>query len=270
MADDGERRMLFDIRGRRKRVIQVVYAILALLMGASLFLVVGPVNLGELVGGDGGESRESVEIFDEQAERIEQRLRANPEDAAILISLVRARVNAGRGASEQDPTTGETVLSAKGREEYEQATDAWNRYLKIVGENVNPTVALLMSQTAFGLAQNSSSYGEAFEHLSDSAEAQRLSAEARPSVGSWATLAAYAYLAGEKQLAAKAGEEAKKLARAKNERKQIEKQLVAYRKQGEQIQKRAKQAAKAEQGQGKEALENPLGGLGGATAPAAP
>ena len=42
---DGERRMLFDIRGRRKHVVRVVYAILAILMGASLFLVVGPVRL---------------------------------------------------------------------------------------------------------------------------------------------------------------------------------------------------------------------------------
>ena len=47
---DGERRMLFDIRGRRKHVVKVVYAILALLMGASLFLVVGPVNIGSLLG----------------------------------------------------------------------------------------------------------------------------------------------------------------------------------------------------------------------------
>ena len=46
---DGERRMLFDLRGRRKNVVKVVYAILAVMMGASLFLVVGPVNIGELL-----------------------------------------------------------------------------------------------------------------------------------------------------------------------------------------------------------------------------
>ena len=50
MAAGGERRMLFDIRGKRKHVVRVVYAILALLMGASLFLVVGPVNIGSLLG----------------------------------------------------------------------------------------------------------------------------------------------------------------------------------------------------------------------------
>ena len=35
-------------------VVKVVYAILAVLMGLSLFLVVGPVNIGELFGGGGG------------------------------------------------------------------------------------------------------------------------------------------------------------------------------------------------------------------------
>ena len=66
---DGERRMVFDIRGRRKHVVRVVYAILALLMGASLFLVVGPFNIGNLVGN--GSSTNASQILNEQAERIE-------------------------------------------------------------------------------------------------------------------------------------------------------------------------------------------------------
>ena len=37
MAKSGEHRMLFDLRGRRKRMIQVVYAGLALFMALSLF-----------------------------------------------------------------------------------------------------------------------------------------------------------------------------------------------------------------------------------------
>jgi hypothetical protein len=74
---DGERRMLFDIRGRRKHVIRVVYAILALLMGTSLFLVVGPVNIGQLLGNSTTTSN-STGIFDEEAERIEERLRGRP------------------------------------------------------------------------------------------------------------------------------------------------------------------------------------------------
>ena len=68
MASGGERRMLFDIRGKRKHVVRVVYAILALLMGASLFLVVGPVNLGSLLGSSTG-TTETTKIFEERAQK---------------------------------------------------------------------------------------------------------------------------------------------------------------------------------------------------------
>ena len=47
-SGDGEHRMVFDIRGRRRHVVKVVYAILAVLMGLSLFLVTGAVNIGSI------------------------------------------------------------------------------------------------------------------------------------------------------------------------------------------------------------------------------
>jgi tetratricopeptide (TPR) repeat protein len=261
---DGERRMLFDIRGRRKHVIRVVYAILALLMGTSLFLVVGPVNLGELVGNN-STTNNSADIFDEEAERIEQRLRANPNDPNILISLTRARINAGRAASEVEPTSGEAVVTAKARAEFEQANEAWQRYLKQTGKKASPAVAVLVAGTAFSLAQNSRTYAEAFEYLKDAAQAQSLAARARPSVGAFTTLAAYEYLRGDNSAGARAGGQALAVAPTKQERKTISKQLDAYRKQGKEIQKAKKEAEKAEKGKGKESLENPLGGLGGST-----
>ncbi len=259
---DGERRMLFDIRGRRRHVIKVVYGILAVLMGASLFLVVGPVNIGSLLNTADQVDR-SAEIFDEQAERIEQRLRKDPQNEDILISLTRARINAGRAKSELDPTSGETRVTAKARVEYQRATEAWARYLKQAGDEPNPALASLVSGTAFLLAQNSRTYAEAIEYLEDAAAAQRYAAEGRPSVGAWTTLAAYEYLAGNKKAGAKAGDEALALAASKSERKSIEKQLTAFEKQSKEIQKAKKQAEKAEKGRGQESLQNPLGGLGG-------
>jgi hypothetical protein len=261
---EGERRMLFDIRGRRKHVIRVVYAILALLMGTSLFLVVGPVNLGQLLG-NSTSTTNSAAIFDEEAERIEQRLRAHPQDAGILVSLTRARINAGRAASELEPTSGEAVVTAKAREEFEQANAAWDRYLKQVGAKASPSMAVLVSGSAFALAQNSKSYPEAFEYLRDAANAQRLAAEARPSVGLYSTLAAYEFLRGDDAAGAKAGAQALSLAGTSKEKKALSKQLKAYRKQGKEVQKAKKEAAKAEKGKGKESLENPLGGLGGSS-----
>jgi hypothetical protein len=72
-------------------------------------------------------------------------------------------------------------------------------------------------------------------------------------------------LGGDFAAGQKSGKEAEALANSKQERKQISKQIDAYEKQGKQIQKSKKAAQKAEKGQGKEALENPLGGLGGGT-----
>src|SRR5829696_3358574 len=224
---DGERRMLFDIRGRRKNVVKVVYGILAVMMGASLFLVVGPVNIGELLN-TADEVDRSAEIFDEQVERTEQRLRKDPTNEAILISLTRAHLNAGRAHSELDPTTGETAVTARARVEYEEADDAWARYLKVAKEDPNPALASLVAGTEFVLAQNSKSYSEAIEYLEEAAAAQRLAAQGRPSVGAWTTYAAYASLAGDKAAAAEAGNRAKALAKSKSEKKSIDKQLVAF------------------------------------------
>ncbi len=47
---NNEHRMVFDIRGRRRHVVKAVYAILAILMAASLFLVTGAINLNSIFG----------------------------------------------------------------------------------------------------------------------------------------------------------------------------------------------------------------------------
>jgi hypothetical protein len=260
----GERRMLFDIRGKRKNVVRVVYAILAILMGTSLFLVVGPVSIGELINSKEA-ANDAAKVFEEQAERIEQRLRANPQDAGMLVSLSQARLRAGEAGSERDPTTGQVTIDAEARAQYEKGVDAWERYVKVAGDEVSPAAATTFANASFALAQNSRSYEEAFEYLDDAATAQKIAVEARPSIGTLSLLAAFQMLGGDFAAGQKSGKEAEALANSKQERKQISKQIDAYEKQGKQIQKSKKAAQKAEKGQGKEALENPLGGLGGGT-----
>jgi hypothetical protein len=102
--------MVFDIRGRRKHVVRVVYAILALLMGASLFLVVGPVNIGSLLGTNSATSN-AASLYEEQAKGIERKLRKSPEDASLLLSLTRTRISAGNALSEVNATTGQPTLT---------------------------------------------------------------------------------------------------------------------------------------------------------------
>ncbi len=104
--------MLFDIRGRRKHVVRVVYAILALLMGASLFLVVGPFNIGNLVGGTGS-TAEASKILVEQAEKAEAKLRKEPENPDLLVAVARTRVAAGNAQTEIDPNTGAPLIDAE-------------------------------------------------------------------------------------------------------------------------------------------------------------
>lgn len=258
----GERRMLFDIRGKRKHVVRVVYAILALLMGASLFLVVGPVNIGELLNSETA-STNAAKSFEEQAERIEQRLRANPDDPGMLVSLSQARIRAGEASAEQDPTTGEVVIGAESRAQYEKGVDAWERYVKVAGDQISAPAATTFARASFALAQNSRSYGEAFEFLGEAADAQRIAAEAQPSVGTLTLLSAFEMLGGDFEAGRKAGQEAKAKASSSSQKKEISKQVDAYEKQGKAIQKQKKAAEKAEKGKGKESLENPLGGLGG-------
>jgi hypothetical protein len=263
---DGERRMLFDIRGRRKNVVKIVYGILAVMMGASLFLVVGPVNIGSLLNTADTVDR-SAEIFDEQIERTEQRLRKDPTDEAILISLTRAQLNAGRAHSEVDPTTGKSTVTAKARNQYENATDTWERYLKAAKQEPNAPLAQQISQAWILLAENPGRGGveESFESLNNAVAAQRVYANVRPNLNSVATLAILELIAGQFAAGEKSGKRAEALAGSKSQKKAIAKQLAASRKQGKKNLEIKKEAAKAEKGKGKEALENPLGGLGGST-----
>ncbi len=115
MASSGERRMLFDTRGKRKHVIRVVYAILALLMGASLFLVVGPFNIANLIG-NSSSSSSAANVLHEQAERIERRLAKSPEDEQLLLQLTRARINAGNAADRTDVGNGAARVHAGSEE----------------------------------------------------------------------------------------------------------------------------------------------------------
>ncbi len=253
--------MLFDIRGRRKHVVRVVYAILALLMGASLFLVVGPVNIGGLIGNTA--STEASKIFDEQAERVEAKLRREPDNPNLLLTLTRARAGAGNALLEVNPQTGEPTVNAEAQQDFDRAAEAWSRYLKQT-DTANSSAALLMANTYFTLARSGTELEEIVDDLDDAAAAQRLATEARPSVGLLTTLATYEYLAGNFKAAAKAGREATSKATGQ-EKKQVEEQLTEYRQRGKQWESEKKRAAKAEKEQGKEALQNPFGGLGGST-----
>lgn len=264
MASSGERRMVFDTRGKRKHVIRVVYAILALLMGASLFLVVGPVNIGALLGNSTSTSNAAA-VFHEQAGRIEHRLAKSPNDEQLLLALTRAQIGAGNAQIEVASETEVPTVSLSARKDFEAASKSWNRYLKLAGEEPNATAAQLVAGTFFRLAESSTSLLESEANVAKATEAQQIAAEQRPNLNSLSTLAIYKYFNGDFAAGDKATKQAAAKAPSKAEAKNIEKQLAEYRKRGEEFEKQKKQLAKVQKEVGKKQLQNPFGGLGGAT-----
>jgi len=251
--------MLFDIRGRRKHVVRVVYAILALLMGASLFLVVGPFSVGNLI--NNSSSTSAATVLQEQVQRMEAKLLRDPENEALLASLVRTHLATANALNEKDPSTGITVVTREGHSELEAASANWRRYLKQT-ESVNPSIASLMARGYFTLAETSGNLDESVEFVEKSADTQNLAAEGQPTVNTLTTLAIYQYYAGNFAAGDAAADKAKEVA-PKEQRPEVKKQMAAFRQRGKEFEKSKKEFAATEREQGKEALKNPFGELGG-------
>lgn len=266
-----ERQMLFDLRGgRRGKVVKVVYATLAVLMGLSLFLVIGGFNIAELFDSEGG-SDEAAKAYEEQAERIEAKLVKTPDEPDLLKSLTRAQINAGNAQVSVEPN-GEQRVTAEAAQEYQKAYQSWSDYLKATDEP-DPGLALLIGPMLLQLAELSTSYPQADTRLESAAEAQEIVTEGRPSVNAWTTLAFYAFYV-DPETAEKARAEAKKLVNNKAERKAIDAQLDEFKKSADRYRREKAEAEKAQKeaaargGSGAGAppsVENPLGGGFGGT-----
>src|SRR5512133_1990007 len=250
--------MLFDLRGRRKRVVQVTYAILAFLMAASLFFVVGPVNFDSLIGG--GSSSSAGSVLNDQAQQIEQMLARDPKNETLLLRDARIRYSAANSQIQTDPSTGaQTGITQEGLDDFQKAGDAWIRYMKLQPKQPDPNVAQLAATSLI----YSSSLSELNPRVKGAVQAQAIYAKARPRLNSYLTLAQYSYLSGDFAGGAAAGRKASAAA-DKSQRKAVASVLAQYRKQGKQIQKQFKASTKFNpNGSGKQGLQNPVGGLSG-------
>jgi hypothetical protein len=252
--------MLFDLGGRRKNFIRVIYAFLAILMGGGLVLLgIGGDASGGLLSafgiGDDGGTTDADPALERDIDNANETLASNPEDQRALLILARTHYLLGNNALQDEDA--ETATS-----EYESADDAWQKYLATKPEKPDDSVARLMSQLYLTLASNNSSPTALQDQLDSATEAAQIVADASPSLGTYATLATNAYLSGDTKL----GDEARKkaLAEAPDEttKNQITQQFDAAEAQGKAIAKSIKKSAPDP-----EQLENPLGGLGGTQAP---
>ena len=144
--------MLFDLRGRgRRRTVQVIYLSLALLMGGGLVLfgIGGGTNGGlfDAIGGSGGNTANVDAVFQKRLDTYNQRLKANPQDAASMIGLTKLHfANASVGENYNQT---QQAYTAKGLAELRLASAAWQRYLATNPAKPDADTANVMTQ-AYG------------------------------------------------------------------------------------------------------------------------
>lgn len=262
-GDDGHK-MLFDLRsGRRRNVVKVVYATLAVLMGLSLFLVIGGFNIAELF--QGSATVDVASEFEDDAERLEGKLRNDPENPQLLLGLTRARINAGNAQYSGDPGAEVREITPEAVQQLRLGQDAWERYLEAT-DKPNPSGAVLMSSTLLVLAENARSSIESKENVEAAVVAAKIVADQKPSLNSLSTLAFYTALLARKEQAEAIAGKAKKLAPEKLQRESIDKEVDRYLKLGEDFNKTLAQIEAAEKQAGAQGGnqpapgENPLGG----------
>lgn len=260
--------MLFELEGRRKRLIQVVYASLALLMGGGLvFLGIGgdaQGGLGSLFGVDGSGNNTDPQ-FQDRIDEAEAKLAADPGNENAMITIVQQRIAAGLTSREQTDQ-GIFVTTPEAAAEFELAAEAWQEYLATDPETPDSGLARQMIQAYTGIVEAS---GEEIvvveEALDGAAEAAEIAARSDQTYGAYRDLVLYATFAGDDKLAEQTVAEAKGL--DAEERKALESDLENAKTQAE-----AFKAQLEAGGSGKEDLgplgEEPAFGEGAGEAPA--
>jgi hypothetical protein len=206
--------VLFDLKGRRRRVVQVTYLLLAILMGGGLVLFgIGGSVSGGLLDAFKGNSTSSNSIVEDRIDENEKKVETDPKNAAALKELARDQYQL---ATQEADATG--AFSDEGKERLAEADDAWQRYLDLDPKKPDPALAGLMLN-AYGPT--------ALNNPADGAEAAEIVAAATPKADAaqaYLQLATFAAQAGQDRKADLAGQKAIELA-PKKQRSTV-KQLV--------------------------------------------
>jgi hypothetical protein len=194
--------MLFDLKGKRRRVVQGTYLTLAILMGGGLVLfgIGGGTNGGLLdafKGGGGGSNGNSV--LQKQIDQAEKQVAVNPQNAAALTTI--AKDNYQLAAADADPNTG--AFSDDGKKKLAKAASAWERYLALSPAKIDDTAAGYMLLA----------FGQSGLNKPDKAkQAAEIVSESHPSSNAYIQVVFYASLSGDTRTAKLAGQKALQLA----------------------------------------------------------
>ncbi|MBK8293999.1 MAG: hypothetical protein IPK93_04170 [Solirubrobacterales bacterium] len=274
MAEEPEKRMLFDLRGKRKRVIQVIYVMLAIIMGASLVVIGLPGGVNPFSSGNGAVSQDLADSSIARAEKIQKKLVAEPNNTNAQEELIRARIAAGNNLISIDQDTGAQTVTEAASTQYDLAAQAWEYYLKATKNQPEQSVAQVIANTLFTLSQDST-VAQFETNIRDAAKAQAFVAgdvqaaakkggpNAAPTLATLATYQFYAQQTAEAQATTK---RALAATPDKAEQKQIKTQLASVEKDAARIGKILAKAKKQAKKDGGKSLEQPAGSLGSSSA----
>lgn len=218
--------MLFDIRGRRRRLFKAIYIVLSLLIGIGLigygigsnadFSVFDIFGQG---GGGGGQN-----VLEKQIKKYEKKTRKDPEDEQNWLKLVRANyqyaiqlLNASQSQGQQTIEVSEdTIVALKG------STKAWKRYASLKPKKVDVNAAGMAAKAFANLGK-----------FNDAIKVQQIVVDEKPGSGTFSYLAEYAYQANNMRVGDLAAKKALELTPKKG-RKEAKQYLDQIKKQAEQ------------------------------------
>lgn len=209
--------MLFDLQGKRRRVVQATYLTLAVLMGGGLvFFGIGSDVQGGLSdafsggGGNGGGN----EALEKRIERNEDKVAKAPQSDAARKALVRDYYQLAVAQTSQ-----EGAFSDDAKADLRKAASNWKAYLAAEPQKVDASLATVALQIFDPLALN---------RPKDAQEAARVVAEASNDTEGYLRLVQYAALAGDTRTANLAAQKAVDLA-PKDERQAVKEQAEQFK-----------------------------------------
>lgn len=256
--------MLFDLQsGKRRRVVQVTFAMLAAIFAISFVgFGVGSGGIGGIFDalGLGGDSSNTNPQFQQAIDDAESTLANDPTNTQAMLDLVTNHYAAATSSGvSTDPQTGQTSVTTDARNQLEDAVAAWEDYLKTKPKQPNLSAAANAAQAYVLL-------GDA----GGAAAAQQIVADGQKTAAAYGQLAFYEYADGSLKKGDAAAEKAVAAA-DKTQRKQIQASLEGLRKRAvKQLAAIKKQAEQGGQQAGEQGLQDPFGGLGGTSGAPAP
>ncbi|HEX5910038.1 MAG TPA: hypothetical protein VFY44_06055 [Thermoleophilaceae bacterium] len=206
--------MLFDLQGKRRRMVQVTYVTLAILMGGGLVLfgIGGDVQGGifDAFTGEGGSSNNGNSVIEKRVDSNEKKLKASPQSERLRKSLTRDYYQL---ATAQADASGK--FSDDGKENLRRSAANWQAYLALEPEKPDTSLARLALQVYDPTALNRKAQAQ---------KAAQLIAQEENDAQAYLNLVQYAALAGDTRTADLAGQKAVDLAPAA-QRKQVRAQV---------------------------------------------